>query len=346
MSIESSTPGLDVNGLRQCLRIAFGSLLGFLLNEWMNWNYGVFFTVFPMVLLGIVPMLKAPIIIQFLAGAVFNCIEVILVVGLLYDMPIIMLGLAFALFYMRFGLMARGPMLFLFGAHGVLSTGIMYHFASYAQFDLFDLTASYLVASLLTVAIALLMYQLFPDVEPRRPPSPPAKSASQRRHETLMGAITVTVTLAVFLVFDLLDSLSAQASIILILFALNYPGVRLSARNRLVGTLLGSALALAIQLLLYTYSTNLLLVSVLYWLGLMLFARAHVLGSGAASVGFAGLTSMGIIFSQYLTPSQDIVYNTVYRLTSVGVALVIGILFITGVHWLLNRFETTRSDFA
>jgi hypothetical protein len=63
----------------------------------------------------------------------------------------------------------------------------------------------------------------------------------------------------------------------------------------------------------------------------MLFARAHVLGNGATSVGFAGLTSMGIIFSQYVMPDQDVLYNTVYRLASVGAALAVGIVFITGI---------------
>lgn len=346
MSIKRTTdsPRLDANGLRQCLRIASGALLGFLVNELMNWNYGVFFTVFPMVLLGIVPMIKPPVIIQFLAGAVFNCVEVIVVMGLIYHMPVIMLGVVFVLFYKRFALMAQGPKLFLFGAHGVLSTSIMYLFASYPRADVLDLTASYLVACLLTVAIALLMLGLFPDVEPRRLPQPPAKPPNQRRHEALMGAITTTATLAAFLTFDLRDALSALASIILILFMLNYPGIRLSARNRLVGTLLGSAVALAMQLLLYSYSDNLLLVSLLYWVGLMLFARAHVLGSGAASVGFAALTSLGIIFSQYLAPNQDVVFDTFYRLGAVIVALVIGLIFITGVHTLLNHFEATRSN--
>ena len=36
---------LTTNDLRQCLRIATGATLGFLLCKTMNWNYGVFFTV-------------------------------------------------------------------------------------------------------------------------------------------------------------------------------------------------------------------------------------------------------------------------------------------------------------
>ena len=52
-----SQNGLSQNGLRQCLRVAGGGTLGFIISQLMGWNYGVFFTVFPMFLLGLVPVL-------------------------------------------------------------------------------------------------------------------------------------------------------------------------------------------------------------------------------------------------------------------------------------------------
>ena len=47
---------LTPDRLRTCLRIAFGSAAGMLIAKMMNWNFGVFFTVYPMLLLGMVPV--------------------------------------------------------------------------------------------------------------------------------------------------------------------------------------------------------------------------------------------------------------------------------------------------
>jgi hypothetical protein len=46
---------LTANDLRQCLRVATGATLGFVICKLMNWNYGVFYVVTPMLLLGLVP---------------------------------------------------------------------------------------------------------------------------------------------------------------------------------------------------------------------------------------------------------------------------------------------------
>lgn len=334
---------LDSNGLRQCLRIACGGALGFLVSQLMNWNYGVFFTVFPMFLLGMLPAINGHVIRQFLGGAAINCVEVSLVIGFLSQWPLIMTGVVFALFYGRFALMARGPM-FLFGANGILSLSIMLHFGSYANVDLADLLASNFAAALLAVAIALAMWQLIPDTGPRQKPVRPPKSPGQIRHETLIGSITATLSFVAFQVFDLRDSLSAQMATVLILFSLNYAGAMVSARKRALGTLLGCSLALAMQLLLYSHADNLLLVLICFWVGLMFFARSHILEGGASGVGFGGLSTLGILFGQYVSPQQDLVYSALYRFTSVFVALVAGLAVMAAVHGLLNRFELTRGE--
>lgn len=335
--------GLDENGFRQCLRVAFGGLIGLAIGKLMCWNYGVFFTVFPMFLLSMVPVLNAHIMRQFLGSALINCVEVSLVIGLTQHMPLIMTGLVFALFYLRFQLMARGP-LFLFGANGILTLSILFHFASYPSLNLADLLASNLMASVLALVIAVVMYALFPDVATRMPPPRSAKPLARIRHETLIGAMTATLSFAVFQTFDLRDSLSAQMGTILILFALGYSGAKVSARRRAVGALLGCNLALVMQLLLYTQSQHLTLVLLLYWLGLMLFARAHILEGGGSGIGFGGLTTLGILFGQSLSPSQDLVYSALYRFSSMSVALVITLAVMALLHRLLNAWAPTRAE--
>ena len=333
--------GLNENGLRQCLRVAGGGTLGFIVSQLMGWNYGVFFTVFPMFLLGMVPILNASIIRQFLGNVSVNALEVSLVVGLLKHMPVVMTLVILCMFLFRFSLMAKGP-LFLFGANGVLTLSILLHFASYPSVDLADLLTSNFVASVLAVLIAMLMYMLFPDVEPRQPPPKGTKTQAQIRHETLIGGITATLSFVVFQIFDLQGSLSAQMATILVLFAMGYAGARVSARKRAIGTLLGCNMALVMQLLLYTQSNHFLLVILLYWLGLMLFARAHVREGGGSGVGFGGMTTLGILFGQSLGPNQDLVYSALYRFSSMSMALVSTLMVMACLHYLLNLWEPTR----
>lgn len=59
-------------------------------------------------------------------------------------------------------------------------------------------------------------------------------------------------------------------------------------------------------------------------------------------VGFAGLTTMAILFGQYLTPAQDLFFNDLYRITSLSVAVMLSLMVIFLMDRLLNRFESTR----
>ncbi|WP_252106743.1 MULTISPECIES: DUF2955 domain-containing protein [unclassified Halomonas] len=331
---------LDENGLRQCLRVAGGATIGFVISKLMGWNYGVFFTVFPMFLLGMVPLLNAGIIRQFLGNAAFNVVEVSLIIGLLQHMPVVMTLVVLGIFLFRFNLMAKGP-LFLYAANGVVTLSILLHFASYPGVDLSELLTANLLASVLAVIIAMLMHTLFPDVSPRQPPPRAEKTAAQIRHETLLGGITATLSFVVFQTFDLRDSLSAQMATVLVLFAMGYAGAQVSSIRRIIGTLLGCNMALLIQLLLYSQSHHFLLVIMIYWLGLMLFAREHVREAGGSGVGFGGMTTLGILFGQSLGPSQDLVYSALYRFSSMFVALAITLMVMSCLHSLLNVWTAT-----
>ncbi|MBN8411120.1 DUF2955 domain-containing protein [Halomonas litopenaei] len=345
--VPSDTPAprpskLSRNDLRQCLRIAVGAWIGFLVSQLMHWNYGVFFTVFPMFLLGIIPVFNAHVVRQFLGNACLNVVEISLVVGLTQHLPAVMTGLVFLMFLGRFTLMARGP-LFVFGANGVLTLSIMLHFSSYPDLDLFDLLTSNTVASLLAVAIAALMHSVFPDVDPRQPPPPQLKSVSLQRHQALIGAITATLSFLVFQLLDLRDSLSAQMATILILFALGYHGAKASAHRRAIGTLLGCNLALLLQLILFTKSSHLPLVLLAYGIGLLLFAREHVIEKAGSGIGFGGLTTLGILFGQYLRPNQDLVVDALYRFSSMCVALMATLVAMAVLHRLLDLWPAVSS---
>ncbi|HCI3868360.1 TPA: DUF2955 domain-containing protein, partial [Pseudomonas aeruginosa] len=147
---------MSANDLRQCLRIAGGGTLGFFVCKLMNWDYGSFFGVYPMLLLGLTPVINLHIVRQFLANSVVISVEVLVLYGLFGDRPLLMTPIVFGLFVYRFALMARGP-LFFFGALSSVFLSMLLHFASYPDVDLFDMLASNMVATWLTVAIAVLM---------------------------------------------------------------------------------------------------------------------------------------------------------------------------------------------
>lgn len=82
---------------------------------------------------------------------------------------------------------------------------------------------------------------------------------------------------------------------------------------------------------------------VLYWLGLVVFARAHVLEGGGSGVGFGGLTTLGILFGQSLSPGQDLVYSALYRFSSMCVALVATLVLMALLDRLFNGWQPTRA---
>ncbi len=332
---------LTPNDLRQCLRAATAGTLGFLFCKIFDWNFGVFFTVYPVLLVGLLPVFSRHIARQFIAAAMINSVEVGLIAGFFSHMPLVMTIIVFGLFFVRFRLMSRGPML-LFGVSSVISLSVMFNFASYPTTDLHDLLISNVVATWLSVLIAASVYFLFPDTQARQPPPPMVKTPERIRHETLIGTILATLSFLVFQTMNLHDSLSAQMASILILFPLHYRGIIVAARWRVIGVILGCCFGLLVQLLLYDNFHMLLLVLPLLWVGLMLSGRMHVTEKVGSGIGFGAMTTIAILFGQYLQPNQDLVYNDLYRISSVSVSLVVTLAAVYLAHSLLNLFSATR----
>lgn len=334
---------LSSNDLRQCLRIAFGGTLGFVVCKLMDWNYGTFFAVNPMLLLGLVPVLNAHVVRQFVGGILFVSVSVLLLQGLLGDKPGIMTLLVLLQFGFLFRCMTRGVN-FLFGATTMVGLSMQLHFASYPAplTHVSDIVMSNLVAGLFTLLVSFLMYSLFPDTAPRPGRQLPPKPLSNQRHEVILATTVATLSFIVFQSFDLIDSLSAQVASVLVLFPLNWHGAGKAGWNRAIGTLVGCNVGLVIQLLLYNHSNILLFVTLAMWLSIMLFARHHMFEGGQPGAGFGAMTTMGILFGQYLTPSQDLVFSALYRFSSVVISVICTLMAVYLMHQLLNRFTSTR----
>ncbi|MNR37771.1 hypothetical protein D3C85_1558210 [compost metagenome] len=105
---------------------------------------------------------------------------------------------------------------------------------------------------------------------------------------------------------------------------------------------MGCAVGFVMQLLLYNHHDILPLVLVMFWVALMICARWHSMEKGLPGIGFGAITTLAILFGQYLTPSHDIMFDIFYRLTSVSVSVVLTLTLVFVTHGFLNRFAVTR----
>jgi len=237
--------------------------------------------------------------------------------------------------------MSRGP-LFLFGSMGVICLSVMPDFLSYATTDMNDLMFSNIAGSLLAVLLSALACFIFPDTELRPGRDPIVKNNARIMHETLLASFIATLLFVIFQVYTLSDSLAALMAGIFALFPMHYRGAILSASWRIIGVIIGCLFALGIQLVMYDFSRHLLLLLPLVSLALLLAARIHVFEKVGSGVGFSILTTLGLIFGQYMHPNNDIVFSDLYRLTSVTVSLLATLVATFVMHKILNCFAATR----
>ncbi|KKM07972.1 hypothetical protein LCGC14_1728580 [marine sediment metagenome] len=251
--------------------------------------------------------------------------------------------LSFLAFTFLFYQMSRGAN-FLFGALSVVSLSIQLHFASYVGngTSIYPLIISNGLAVVVTVLTAVLMHFMFPDVAPRQARVMPTKAKESIRHEVLLCATVATLSFVLFQVFDLQDSISAQAASILILFPLCWKAAGMAGWQRAIGTLIGCNLALVSQLFLYNHTDILLFPALILWILTFIFSRYHIIGGGIPGVGFGIITTFGILFGQSLGPGQDLIYSALYRFSSVSVAIIVSLCAVYIMHHILNRFSVTR----
>jgi hypothetical protein len=162
------------------------------------------------------------------------------------------------------------------------------------------------------------------------------------RHEALMGASITTLSFIVFQIFDLSDSMSAQVTTLLLLFPMHWNGALGYAKKRAMGTILAVTMGLAVQVFLYDWSDMLILIIPALWICCMLFGYMHVKESSGSGVGFGGLTTLGILFGQYLTPDGDLIFSALLRIGNVGFATLSTLIVVYSLHKLLNSFAATR----
>lgn len=332
---------LTSNGYRQCLRIATAATIALFIAKIFNLANPIFYTINPMLLLGLAPVLNNFVAKQMIAASVFCGVEVGLITGVFSDKPIILIMVVFLSFIFFFRCMSKGTF-FLFGSNAVMNLSIMLHFSSYHNVDLNLLIMDNFWGSVLSIILAGVVYALLPNKEPTKKMQPVDKDEHRIRHETLLGATVATLCYIAFQVLDLQDSISAQATSLLLLFPMHWNGMLAYSRKRAIGTLMGVTFGIIVQLLLYDWSSQLIFILPLFWVGIMLFCHIHVTEAAGSGVGFAAMSSLGILFGQYLQPNSDLIYSAFYRFSSICFAIVCTLIVCYLVHRLLNLFEPTK----
>ena len=67
------------------------------ISSFYNTSYGVFFVVYPIMLLSLVPVFNRHVAKQFIFSASLNCVEMVIIIGYLSQWPVIMTLVVFAL---------------------------------------------------------------------------------------------------------------------------------------------------------------------------------------------------------------------------------------------------------
>lgn len=334
---------LTENDLRQVLRVATGTVAGFAISKLLDWPSSVFFTVYPILLLGLVPIINRFILQQFLCSALVPTVFVLVVYGLFGFNPFLIVPLVFITYIWLFSTVSKGS-LFFFGAMAVVGMSIDLQLASYSDsgIDLYTMLLGNLGATVLSMFIACLMHFMFPDAEPRQKRQGVPKDKASIRHEVILCSVVATLSFIAFQTFNLRDSVSAQAATVIILFPLCWNGVSASGWERTIGTLVGSCVAMVVQIVLSQYSGILIFTGISLWVLMFYMSRTHIMTGGGSNAAFGAMTTFGVLYGQTLEPGQDIVFSALYRISSVALAVAAVLIAVYLMHQVLNCFKSTR----
>lgn len=140
----------------------------------------------------------------------------------------------------------------------------------------------------------------------------------------------------VFQVADLYDSLSAQASILIILTPMTLAGSLAMAKIRIIGTALGCIAGMAVQLILGSWYGH----GLLFWLAFTIamgpFCSWLTKGQIKAAIAFSAMSALSVPLTTSLVPEQkDAFFSILYRFSSIFVAVLLTAMVMWVVHhWI------------
>ncbi|HIF9457873.1 TPA: DUF2955 domain-containing protein [Photobacterium damselae] len=331
------------------MRIWFGCSMGLAVSMIFGWSYGFFAALLPMFVLVQADRWSTPLHVQLVLGIVWVTVQVSLLVGFFQPYPLLM-TMAVAIMMLFKCVAMQHKSTYLFGFTGLLIGSILLNFASYNFFDIEEFSINLWMCGLATAPITALAYFLFPESECATP-QPVTVNNEVTKDEYGMvrqAAMGWTVAMVAYLVFqfgDLSDSLSAQASIFIVLTPMTLIGSMGAAKIRIIGTFLGCCAGMIIQLGLYTWIDNGLLFWMAYTIAAGFFCVWLAQGSIKSSIAFSAMSALSVPLTTSLVPEQkDAFFSILYRFSSIVVAVILTSIAIWATHIVLQKLIPTVSQ--
>ncbi|ABZ78048.1 conserved hypothetical protein [Shewanella halifaxensis HAW-EB4] len=347
---------MQIKTLRKTQRIWFGCVFGLAITLVFSWSNGMFAALLPMFVLTQIDRWNGSIIVQLILGVTWVCVQVSFIVGFFQPYPLLMtVAVAIMLMFKCIAMTHKSS--YLFGYIGLLMGSILLNFGSYQGFDLEDFVMGLIASALLTGPIVALALYLFPDPSIKLPKASLMQPREAQTHidnqrkdhigmvrQAALGWIIAMAAFILFQVAALNDSLSAQASILIVLAPMTFIGSMAVAKIRIIGTFLGCLAGMLLQLILYSLANNMLLFLLGYAIAAGLFCRWLAIGRIKAGIGFSAMSALTVpLTSAFVPEQQDAFFSICYRFSSIVVAVVATSLAIWVVHHFLVRIIRNRS---
>ncbi|EDP58003.1 DUF2955 domain-containing protein [Vibrio sp. AND4] len=320
------------------LRIWFGCSLGIALSMIFGWSYGFFAVMLPLFVLSRIDYFSLPLVLMVLFSAVWTTIQATFILEYLQFHPTLMFA-AVGIMMLFKCIAMMNPKTYLFGYMGLLVGSIVLNFASYNFIDIEEFNVNLWVISFSNIFVCALAYWLFPEPSSKKQQTEmttPVKSDIDYISQVAMGWVVAMVAFLVFQVGDLYDSLSAQASILIILTPMTLAGSMAMAKIRIIGTALGCFAGMAVQLILGSWFSH----GILFWLAFTIAMGPFCLwltkGQVKAAIAFSAMSALSVPLTTSLVPEQkDAFFSILYRFSSIFVAVMLTAMVMWVVHhWI------------
>ena len=320
------------------LRIWFGCSMGLALSMVFGWSYGFFAIMMPLFILGRMDRFSLPSLLMVFFSAVWTTIQATYIVEFLQFHPTLMIA-AVGIMMLFKCIAMMNPKTYLFGYMGLLVGSIVLNFASYNFMDIEEFNVNLWVMAFSNIFVCALAYWIFPEPESQCEQTEiatPVKSDIDYISQVAMGWVVAMTAFIVFQVADLYDSLSAQASILIILTPMTLAGSMAMAKIRIIGTALGCLAGMSVQLILGSWYGH----GLLFWLAFIIamgpFCMWLTKGQIKAAIAFSAMSALAVPLTTSLVPEQkDAFFSILYRFSSIFVAVLLTAMVMWVVHhWI------------
>ncbi|MGF1906783.1 DUF2955 domain-containing protein [Aliivibrio salmonicida] len=326
----------------KALRIWFGCVLGFSICTILGWSNGMFGTLFPLFVLSNLNRWHSGMFVQLIVSCFWVGIQVALIIGFLQPYPLLM-TVAVGIFLLFKCHAMHSKESYLFGYTGLLVGSILLNFGSYANFDLENFIVGVWVSALMPVPICALAFYLFPDpIEENQPilkVEGQSKDPREMLEQTALGWMVAMIVFLIYQIGNLNDSLSAQASMLIMLAPMTLVGTLAMARIRIIGTIAGCFAALMIQLILYDLYENPILYILSFAIASGVFCKWLASERPALKgIGFSAMAALTIPLTGIVPGQKDAFFAILYRASSIIVAVIVTSLLVWICYRLIRFF--------